>query len=342
MPRILSGTRSVSWMKRPSSPAIGNRAFALLTMLALLYPSSALSQQHADPDFQPAVTAPAYETGGGLIVAIDEGHKNWHTMSGRFGPFADLIANDGYVVRPLQGVLSLEALRGIDILVIANAAADTIGAASERLPTGSAFAPEEIRTLRDWVEDGGRLLLIADHMPSGGEARDLAAGFGVLFTNGYTYSGLGNGLPDIFGRANGLLLDHPITRGRTAEEAIDFVATFRGQAFQATSNVQPLMVYGSSAFTLLPADAAADFDEQTPRVPSPGWYHALTITHGAGRIAIFGEAAMFTAQVFGEARRKYGMNHPSAEQNAQFVLNVMHWPHRLSSGRGPVRTRVGR
>jgi len=42
-------------------------------------------------------------------------------------------------------------------------------------------------------------------------------------------------------------------------------------------------------------------------------------------VAVFGEAAMFTAQLAGPARMPMGMNHPLAKQNAQFALNVMHW-----------------
>jgi hypothetical protein len=44
---------------------------------------------------------------------------------------------------------------------------------------------------------------------------------------------------------------------------------------------------------------------------------------GSGRTAFFGEAAMFTAQRSGNERM--GMNAALAEQNFQFVLNVMHW-----------------
>jgi hypothetical protein len=46
---------------------------------------------------------------------------------------------------------------------------------------------------------------------------------------------------------------------------------------------------------------------------------------GKGRVAAFGEAAMFSAQVAGQARRPMGFNNPEAAQNAQFVINVMHW-----------------
>ena len=44
---------------------------------------------------------------------------------------------------------------------------------------------------------------------------------------------------------------------------------------------------------------------------------------GSGRAAFFGEAAMFSAQL--SDKQPMGMNAPMAEQNFQFVLNVMHW-----------------
>ena len=47
------------------------------------------------------------------------------------------------------------------------------------------------------------------------------------------------------------------------------------------------------------------------------------LKHGTGKVAVFGEAAMFTAQV--NANGPMGMNHPDAQQNAQFVFNVLHW-----------------
>lgn len=48
-------------------------------------------------------------------------------------------------------------------------------------------------------------------------------------------------------------------------------------------------------------------------------------TAGPGRrVAVFGEAAMFSAQV-GSDGEPMGMNDPEADQNHQFVLNVMHW-----------------
>jgi hypothetical protein len=46
---------------------------------------------------------------------------------------------------------------------------------------------------------------------------------------------------------------------------------------------------------------------------------------GKGRVAVFGEAAMFSAQLAGPKKSPMGMNAPIAKQNPQFLLNVMHW-----------------
>ncbi len=43
------------------------------------------------------------------------------------------------------------------------------------------------------------------------------------------------------------------------------------------------------------------------------------------RLAFFGEAGMFTAQLIGKERIPFGMNVPIARDNAQFLLNVVHW-----------------
>jgi hypothetical protein len=40
---------------------------------------------------------------------------------------------------------------------------------------------------------------------------------------------------------------------------------------------------------------------------------------------VFGEAAMFTAQVAGPDRVPVGMSSPHAPQNARYLLNVLHW-----------------
>jgi hypothetical protein len=40
---------------------------------------------------------------------------------------------------------------------------------------------------------------------------------------------------------------------------------------------------------------------------------------------VFGEAAMFSAQLAGEQQGKMGMNNDLAKENPQFLLNIIHW-----------------
>ncbi|HAW81680.1 MAG TPA: hypothetical protein DCX27_19455, partial [Balneola sp.] len=50
------------------------------------------------------------------------------------------------------------------------------------LPNPSAFTEQEIKEINQWVNQGGRLFLVADHMPFGGAAYDLAHSFGFEFS----------------------------------------------------------------------------------------------------------------------------------------------------------------
>ena len=68
----------------------------------------------------------------------------------------------------------------------------------------------------------------------------------------------------------------------------------------------------------------SEFDELTPTIPTPGWYHGIVRRLGEGRVAIFGEAAMFTSQITG-AGSAMGIGHPEASENAQFAVNLLRW-----------------
>ena len=64
-------------------------------------------------------------------------------------------------------------------------------------------------------------------------------------------------------------------------------------------------------------------------VPIAGWCQGAVMAVGSGRVAVFGEAAMFSAQLAGPNQQPMGMNAPEAKQNHQLLLNVMHWLTRL-------------
>src|SRR5205814_8458804 len=78
------------------------------------------AQQVADPNFDAKVAHPAYAKNGPKVL-FDEAHNNFHTASGRYKPFADLITNDGYQVTPNKQKFSPQTLKGFDLLIISNA-----------------------------------------------------------------------------------------------------------------------------------------------------------------------------------------------------------------------------
>ena len=75
------------------------KTFVGSLIFLLSFSSVGLSQQQADPTFDASVAHPAYTTTHPKVL-FDEAHNNFHTASGRYKPFSDLITNDGYQVIP--------------------------------------------------------------------------------------------------------------------------------------------------------------------------------------------------------------------------------------------------
>jgi hypothetical protein len=307
---------------RPGMRARVARLAAALVAALCLLPTSAFAQQVADPDFKPPIARPAYREGRGPLVLIDEAHNNFHTAKGRYQPFAELLRRDGYRVEANAAPFARGSLKKARVLVVSNAV-EKRNADSWNLPTYSAFTDEEIAALAGWVRGGGSLLLIADHMPMGGAAEKLGAAFGVRWNNGFAL--VKDGPPVlVFRREDGTLKEHAITRGGAAGERVERVATFTGSAFQVGAGAEPLLVFGGDVVSLMP-QVAWQFTKETPEVSVEGWAQGAVLRFGKGRVAFFGEAAMFTAQLAGPRRTRVGMNSPDAPQNAQFLLNVIHW-----------------
>jgi hypothetical protein len=282
------------------------------------------AQQVPDPDFKPPIEKPAYAEGKGPVILIDEAHFNNVIASGRYQTFADLLRRDGYVVRGTKEKFSKGSLKAGKILVIANARSQR-NATNWNPPFDPSFTEEEIAAVREWVNEGGSLMLIVDHFPLPFMAGKLAEVFGVRFHNGYAVDPQDPTGPLVYNRADGSLADHPITRGRSEKEKVDSVATFTGSAFQIDQG-EPLMTFLSpETFSYTPEAVGRLPDKDTPRVPIKGWLQGALMRVGRGRVAVFGEAAMFSAQLAGPQKFQMGMNNPIAQHNPQFLLNVAHW-----------------
>lgn len=306
----------------------GRRPFAsavlIVACLSALSACKTTTVQRSDESFDAIVAEPMFSDDGPRLL-FDDGHNNFHRSDGRYAPFVTLMRNDGFLVTSNTALFSAASLAASDILVIANAGGPTPGA--------SAFTEAEIDAVAAWVERGGSLLLIADHSPFGRAADAMAQRFGVQMLDAHVKDEH-NSDPSVssqffllFSRENGLIADHPITRGRSDEERLDRLVTFGGQALRIRTAAEPLL--------RLSPEAQIVRDLKQPTVSEavgPDAAAAVALTPGQGRVVIIGEAAALTAQVitgdtaktFGVTELRIGMSRSDID-NKQFALNIARW-----------------
>lgn len=295
-------------------------------MLAGAFGYAAWISQRADYGWRPDFDTPAFANDTGPTVAIDHAHHNASTANwwGRFWPFGELLRADGYRVRYSTSAFTLATLAETQVLVIANASG---GAKPQflgiNLPWGSgsdrsapAFDANEIVALRDWVANGGGLLLIADHAPFGAANAALAAAFGVHMHAGFTEIPGEVSDPLRFTRANGRLdLAHPIVSGSSGGVPVRCVQTFTGQSLDGPDTATTLL--------RLPVHTVETIDDHgTFRETRAGAAQGIAFPYGKGRVVVLGEAAMLTAQV--ADREPFGMQLPDCD-NVAFARNVLRW-----------------
>jgi hypothetical protein len=122
----------------------------------LLWQLAAFAQQVPDTVFSFPVRVRSIEMNR---LAVDAFHDNFHTLDGRFKPFGLLATQGGFSVSSFSGAFTPTSLAQCDVLVISNA--DNAALNDQQQGYGhSAFTPEEIAAVKNWVNDGGCLLLI--------------------------------------------------------------------------------------------------------------------------------------------------------------------------------------
>ncbi|NVJ89386.1 MAG: DUF4350 domain-containing protein [Flavobacteriaceae bacterium] len=291
--------------------------FTLLLIFILSF-YSFNAQQRAEVIEVPKFKNPKFETNNGPQIYVDHLHNNFHKISGRFKPFADLMKNDGYKVDSLSNYNQLSIT---DILVISNALnLKNIG--NWRRPIYDAFTAEEISMLKKWVESGGSLLLIADHMPMAGAAKTLAKAFGFEFCDGFAFlNKKQQNSPDIFSIENKRLLSNNLIN-----EEFFSLTSFTGSSFSIPKNAQGILKFTKDDYCLAP-EVAWQFNKDTPRTSLENKYQGAILEYGKGKIAVFGEAAMFTAQtVTNESGTfKFGFHSKNAPNNINFIRELMYW-----------------
>lgn len=303
------------------------RTFVLLNLFLIVLNSPFLfiiPDKLYNPDF-----APEYEKGKGSDVYVDEGHANYHTASGLYKSFADILERDGYNVKPFTNTFSEQSLSNVKLLVISNAIHSKNSERWEQ-PIFSAFEEAEMEQLAKWVENGGSLFLIADHMPFSSSAKELASKFGFTFYGGTAMKKKGEtkklkGEVDLFYRSANTLLKNAITDGRNSGEYVDSIATFTGQAFEIPDSAQQILVFNNEYEQFAPK-AHGQIESTDEAQDITGFSQGAFMNFGKGRIVVFGEAAMFTTQLpAGLSWKKIGMNSSKAKNNYKLLLNIIHW-----------------
>jgi hypothetical protein len=289
---------------------------AILYLLSLPLLGCA-QQQEADRDYTPIISKPLYESGKGPVILIDGGHFNFHTLEDKFAPFGKIAEQDGFRVKSTSGNIKAEDLKNAKILVIANALNEK-NIDSWQQPVHTAFTPEEVKEISNWVRNGGRLFLIADHMPFAGAAADLAKELGFSFNDGFALSGPKRKF-DVFSRAEGTLTSSELT---DMHGSLDSIVTFTGQAFKIPDNAKSVITLDSKYKVLMP-EVAWEFSGSTKMIPADGLSQLAYCSYGKGKVVVSGEAAMFTAQKVGDI--KFGLNAPLAPHNLQLLLNILEW-----------------
>lgn len=278
--------------------------------------------QRPDNDFDVSIKIPNF-TSFHPLVLYDEGHNNFHTTTGLYQPFAKLIKNDGYNLKVLKNEVTDKSLANGNILVIANAKG------KGDVNDAPAFTEQECEIIKNWVSDGGSLLLIADHFPFGSAVQNLGNKFGVNFQKGMVEDSLNYDKPSKdysqleFSKQNHLLKEHAITQG------VNKIITFTGESISCKDSCFSFLTLSQSAFDLQPElkvtkdgnDSRVEINYDNP-TPASGRSQGIAMIFGKGKIVVLGEAAMLTAQKSRD-NSNVGMNYNS--DNKILALNIMHW-----------------
>ena len=322
---MLIAARQSKWVEMMKASHMWRRIRLMLPLLVLTC-ANGCGQEPASTE-----SVPKSSLSNDHTILYDFAHNNvddpvtFDLLSKWLGPY-------GYKVRKNDGSFDEEKLGLVDILVIKNAIAD---ANKERwsLPTPSAFTLTELDVLNQWVRDGGSLVIVADHMPIAGAAKDLLSRFGVETSNGFAVNAKaldGYEPSDVmeaaylrFRRDDGSIIRHAINDGGLRSQRIDLLTTHVGSAFRLPEQGEPLLKLGSDTISLIP-EVSWEFNEATPRIDVTGWLQAGVIRIGRGRVAVLGDSQLL-AVPWPESPTGEPETYGAAEDNMYFTLNLFYW-----------------
>jgi hypothetical protein len=280
-------------------------------LLALLLSTTVVGQHLADLEFNTAVAKPAYPKSAPRVM-FDEAHFNHHTSNNRYKPFATLLQNDGYRIVVNREPFTKKSLDTFKVVIIVNALGDDIDETDAEKP---AFTDDECVALRDWVKNGGALLLISDAAAFAKSVGGLAKYFGVEMSGTIAVDKKSSNVIE-YSRENQLLGDHSIMQGRDNDEKIQRVMVFAGQTLKGPAD--------AISFLKIP-DAGSDAADAAMKPVPGGASQGLAFKFSGGRVVVLGDAEMLSALLSEPPNNEpIGMNYPDVD-NKQLGLNIMHW-----------------
>lgn len=290
------------------------RSIFLTTIIIIIFSVASCAQKpQPDRDYEPKIEKPLFKKSTGPIIAIDNGHNNFHTLESGYAPFGKVAELDGFKVKSIKK-FDKNSFNSIQILVIVNALHEKNINKWER-PVYSAFNKEEIENIKEWVLNGGKLFLIADHMPFAGAASELAQAFGYIMHDGFAYNSPQSKY-DLFCIKNMMLnIASPF-------QSIDSIYTYTGQGFNIPDEAVSIITFDSSYKILMP-QIAWKFSRDMDIIDAGGMSQLAYSTYGKGKIIICGEASMFTAQKVEDF--KFGMNSDLAKYNIVLLRQLLAW-----------------
>ena len=297
-----------------------------LICMLIFYMGEVHAQMMNDYPFQSHVEHPAYKHGKGPKVLVDKAHHNFIVEMGLIKPLIDVLKSDGYQTTIDSSVFTPSYLARYDLVVITPAMPFTFGTKNE-VTMEKTFSEDELVSLRDWVGEGGSLLVLSEHAPIDKSMDPLLRTFGIASSRGALEDPIHCDstikIPGVstyikFNRQNGLLnTAHPIIKGRNLQEQVNQLITYTGSSLSGEGYTNVLK--------LAPSATQKKWNGTMP--DGLGNSQCLAGSVGKGRVVALGDCNGFTAMyVLNKAGEKLaaGMQVKTLDWK-QFALNTFHW-----------------
>ena len=297
----------------------------LITLFLIFASTFSFGQMLNDSSFNASVAKPKYKKQTGPHILIDAGHHNFIVEMGLIKPFVDLTSNDGFRTKIDSGAFTPAYLAKYQMLLITPAMPFKFGSKKD-ITDEITFSNQELLALKEWVSNGGSLIILSEHAPIDKSMTPLLNTFGIQSSIGAVYDPV-NCDTTIklslyetilkFTKNNGLLnSNHPIITGTKKKELIQSIETYTGSALT-----------GPNYTTILKLGSTATIRKWNGILPAGGGdSQCLAGSFGKGKIMAMGDCNGFTAMYVNSGGKKFYAGMQVGEYDwKQFVLNTLHW-----------------